>query len=108
MQDSREPSLSEDGDARVALDGALTIATARATQARLLAALRGARPVLLDCRAGTEFDVAFVQLLEAARAQAGRLGLAFHLAGPLPEGLRAVLAGGGFAPMPEMAAGAAP
>jgi anti-anti-sigma regulatory factor len=108
MQESHDARPGAGAPEAVLLAGQLTIATAQATQARLLAALQAERPVLLDCRGGTEFDVAFVQLLEAARLLAGRLGLAFHLAAPLPEGLRAVLAGGGFAPLPERAMEALP
>ena len=108
MQESHDARPGAGAPAAVVLAGQLTIATAQPTQARLLAALQAGRPVLLDCRDGTEFDVAFVQLLEAARLLAARMGLAFHLASPLPEGLRAVLADGGFAPLPERPMEAAP
>ena len=103
MQEIHDARPGAGAPEAVLLAGQLTIATAQPTHARLLTALQAGRPVLLDCRGGTEFDVAFVQLLEAARLLAGRLDLAFHLASPLPEGLRAVLGGGGFAPLPERA-----
>lgn len=80
----------------VRLHGRLTIATVQDSRNALLEALRGPAAVELDCDSGTDFDICFVQLLEAARALAQRDGIALTLRQPVPQPLAAILAEGGF------------
>jgi hypothetical protein len=90
-----EIRLDEAG-ATVTLKGALTVGALADLRPRFLDALQHGRRVTVDCAAGTEFDVAFVQFLEAARGLARRLGGRLDLARPVPDGLAAVFAQGGF------------
>ncbi len=85
-----------ESSATVVLTGALTVGTLPEVRLQVLAALQEGRRVTLDCAAATGFDVAFVQLLEAARGLAQRLGGALELASPVPGGLAAILTEGGF------------
>jgi anti-anti-sigma regulatory factor len=80
----------------VRLGGRLTIATVQTSKTPLLAALQGGGAVELDCAEGTDFDVSFAQLLEAAHHLADREGVAFTLRQPAPAKLLALLAEGGF------------
>ncbi|SFL00755.1 STAS domain-containing protein [Falsiroseomonas stagni] len=80
----------------VRLHGRLTIATVQDSRNTLLEALRGSPAVELDCDGGTAFDIAFVQLLESARALAQRDGIGLSLRQPVPPPLAAILAEGGF------------
>ena len=80
----------------IELSGLLSIATAAVTRDVLLRALQPPRDLRLDCSGGSGFDIAFVQLLEAARRQLAAQGAALRLAAGAPAALRAVLAEGGF------------
>ncbi|MBX9749695.1 MAG: STAS domain-containing protein [Roseococcus sp.] len=81
----------------IELSGPLTIATVEATRDLLLTALQPPRDLRLDCSGGTRFDIAFVQMLEAARRQLAAQGATLRLAAGTPAALLAVLAEGGFA-----------
>lgn len=80
----------------IQLSGPLTIATAAATRGLLLTALQPPRDLLLDCSGGSGFDIAFVQMLEAARRQLAAQGATLRLSAATPAALLAVLAEGGF------------
>jgi ABC-type transporter Mla MlaB component len=70
---------------RVTLDGALTMRTADTVCARLRATLEGSSDILIDCQTATDVDLAFIQLLLAARLSIERKNRALGLAHP-PSG----------------------
>jgi ABC-type transporter Mla MlaB component len=76
--------------------GSQTIREAALTHAALLAAMAEHAEVRLDCAGVTEADVAFVQLILAARRGAVAAGRRFALREPPHGALREALARGGF------------
>jgi len=80
----------------VELSGELTLQNAGCVRDKLMAALAKGEDLTIDCRAGTEIDLTFVQLLVAARRAATHAGHSFSLAAPIPTPLLAVLERAGF------------
>ncbi|KAA5604591.1 STAS domain-containing protein [Roseospira marina] len=93
------PALPAAGDIVVPFEGACGIAEAGAIRARLLAALStpDAKRVVVDCRAVTEADLTFLQILLAARAGGQDAGRPVVLAAPASGALASALISGGFA-----------
>ncbi len=82
--------------ARLALDGELTIRTIEAIHARLTDALAAGGDLLIDTTHATQVDIAFIQLVLAARRSAAAAGTSLTLAAPAGGALRDALARGGF------------
>jgi anti-anti-sigma regulatory factor len=82
----------------VAFRGAMTIRTVEKARGDLLGLLGdgGCAEIVLDCSGVEEADVAFVQLLLAARCGAAAMGKDLRLAKPAAGALRDVLDRGGF------------
>lgn len=68
--------------ATIVLDGDLTVRAASRIQATLTEALAANRHVTLDCRAAERADLAFLQLVLAARKSAAAAGGALRLVAP--------------------------
>ena len=81
---------NRDGATVVRLDGPLTVSTADATKARLMAAL-DRESFVVDCTGATEIDLSFVQLVIAARRSAELRGKTIELAAPAAGTLHDVL-----------------
>ncbi len=80
---------------RLALTGALTLQSAEAIHAQLLA--MADQPVVeIDCSEATEVDVSVIQLILAARITASRAGRTIRLTQPASGALRETLHQGGF------------
>ncbi len=80
----------------IAFEGEQTIRTIGDAAARLRDALESGAVVEIDCRAVTESDLCFVQLLLAARKSAAARGVELRLAAPAEGALHACLRTGGF------------
>jgi anti-anti-sigma regulatory factor len=78
------------------LDGAMTLRSVGDLQARLLAALAAGDALTVDCTAVEDADIAFVQLLLAARREAVATGKRLLLGGTASGPLHEVLLRGGF------------
>lgn len=78
--------------ASLTLSGSLNIRSAPETHQSIMAALSGAKGLVVDLGAASDVDLSFVQLLQAARlyakAHAKEVALAKPAAGPLLEVLR--------------------
>lgn len=88
--------------ATIVLDGDLTVRTASRIQSTLTEALAAERHVTLDCRAAERADLAFLQLVLAARRSAAVAGGVLRLIAPAGSAVaeaacRAGLAGPGSA-----------
>lgn len=81
----------------VELSGPLTIASMARCRARLLEAFQDQRDIVVACEDATEFDIAFVQVILAARKLADEHGIGLRLAEPAPAGLQDIIRRGGFA-----------
>lgn len=77
-----------------------TVRTIAGLHKSLLQALQKCRTVQLGLQAGTETDLTFVQLVEAARRHATAKGKAIALKEPASGSLREVLERGGFLAAP--------
>ncbi len=86
------------GDARIRLDGALTVRGVDSVHAKLAAALEQHAVVVVDCSAATEIDLSLIQLLLAARRTAQHADKTLRLAGADNTALRTALLRGGFVP----------
>lgn len=80
----------------IAFTGEQTIRTVAEAADRLKEVLAGGGAVEIDCGAVTEADLAFVQVLLAARKSAARLGIGLSLAAPADGPLLACLKTGGL------------
>jgi len=80
----------------VSLEGGATIAEAESLQKRLTEALESTAKVLVNLSHVTQMDLAGIQVLYAARTEAGRRGVAFHLTGTVSDAAREALEAGGF------------
>lgn len=80
----------------IAFEGEQTIRTIGDAASRLRGALECGEAVEIDCRAVTESDLCFVQLLLAARKSAAARGIDLRLAAPAAGPLHACLRSGGF------------
>jgi len=69
------------GEARIALEGEVTIYNARANRDRVLKAARSASKITVDLSRVTEIDTAGVQLLLALKADCVRRGQGLSLVG---------------------------
>lgn len=86
------------GEVRVVdLSGPLTIASMAGCRMRLLDAFQGQRDIVIDCKDATDFDIAFVQVVIAARKLADEHGIGLRLATPTPAALQDIIQRGGFA-----------
>ncbi|MEW5726301.1 MAG: STAS domain-containing protein [Pseudomonadota bacterium] len=80
----------------IVFEGEQTIRTVAAAADRLKDGLAGGGAVEIDCRAVTEADLTFVQVLLAARKASARRGIGLALAAPADGPLLACLKSGGF------------
>jgi anti-anti-sigma regulatory factor len=80
----------------VTFSGAATIRQIGEHHERLLAAVAGASDLVVDVSEVTSADLAFVQLIEAARRSAERRGIDVRLSAPAQGALRDVLSRGGL------------
>jgi anti-anti-sigma regulatory factor len=87
----------------ISLPEELTIAEAADLRVRLLAALEGGGPVVLDGGAVADVDAAGLQLLCAARRSAAARGVTLTLRGPRGGPLARALEGAGLAHTPDAA-----
>lgn len=71
--------MTEQTTATVAFEGVQTIAQAEAASARLRDALAAAGAIEIDLNALAEADLAFVQVLIAARKSAEKAGIGFKV-----------------------------
>ncbi len=76
--------------------GPATIRQAADAHARLMAAVAGDGPVVLDVSQAAPADVSFVQLVESARRTLAEAGRDLTLTAPADGALRDVLDRGGF------------
>jgi anti-anti-sigma regulatory factor len=81
-------------------EGALTMRTAHASCATLLAAIARHPDIRIDCTAATEVDLTFIQLLVAARVSGQLSQKSVVLAGPPQSVLLEALTRAGFRPKP--------
>lgn len=81
---------------RLELCGDMSLGSIAAVHEQLLEAFGQELPIVIDLDGVTEADLTFVQLIEAARASAGRRGRGLHLSAPASGPTRAVLERGGF------------
>jgi ABC-type transporter Mla MlaB component len=84
--------------ANLCLVGEQNIRNVTQTAAQLCEQLNGDGPLVIDCSRATDIDVAFVQLLLAARKSAGEQGRVLRLHAAASGALLACLRAGGFLP----------
>lgn len=77
-------------------EGEINIAFAAELKSLLLEALASGKDLRVDLEHATELDVTALQLLWAARRQAGNSGAAFALAGPIADEILAAARDAGF------------
>jgi anti-anti-sigma regulatory factor len=80
------------------------IETVEQVRAQICDALRGEGDVVVDVSSVTEVDLAFLQLIEAARIEAGRRGAALRLKTAPGEAIRTALQRAGLLSTPQQAA----
>ena len=84
------------GVAVVQVAGAADIQTIAAIHERLREAVLSADETVIDIGALGEFDLTFIQVIEAARLKAARTGKTVRLQNPVGEALCDALERGGF------------
>jgi len=89
---------TEPAPARLSFDGSLTVRTIAPLRDAILHAFASHAAIEVDCAGAESVDLAFIQLLIAARRSAVASGKAFGLAAPAAGALRVALEQGGFLP----------
>jgi anti-anti-sigma regulatory factor len=90
-------ALNQDGNSSLLeLDGAIDISVAADLKAGLLRAIEAGQEIRVSVEKADELDITAVQLLWAARREAARRGVAFSVAGTVPESIRRDLANAGL------------
>lgn len=85
-----ENSLSQSQDITVFIDGDVSIGNSESIKGEMMTALSQGKTVQVDCHSATVTDIAFVQLLLAARLTAERRGCALHVIPPNDGSLREI------------------
>jgi anti-anti-sigma factor len=84
----------------ICLEGEINIASATEFKQLLVQALTQGKGLRVDLERATELDVTALQLLCAAEREARKLGVAFTVAGRVPEEISAAVIDAGFERFP--------
>ncbi|MGD0631796.1 MAG: STAS domain-containing protein [Terracidiphilus sp.] len=89
-----------ESESLVVLEGTVDISSSAELKAALVQALESAKAVRISLERAAYLDVTAFQLLWAAEQQARRSGVAFGMAGQIPDVVSGALADAGFPSIP--------